>query len=234
MALRIALRQRGVGLIEIMIGLAAGLVLIGALAYFFLGSRQLNRTQDDVSRMQESGRIALEVMGRAIRQAGARANVNAAFPGNALLASDGAGGASDSITVRYDVQDGGEVDCVGNAVASGPVVYVFTVNPDDRTLRCANSPGGGTVVVIDNIANMQITYGLDAARDGVIDSYEPRSGAVPTAAAVRVSVLVRGGTENVAAGKAQTYKYDGANVPATDRYLRQVYTSTFAVRNQAF
>jgi len=34
-----SLRQRGVGLIEVMIGLTAGLVLIGALAYFYLGSR---------------------------------------------------------------------------------------------------------------------------------------------------------------------------------------------------
>ena len=59
-----------------MIALAIGLVLLGALAYFFLGSQQMNRTHDDVSRMQESGRNAMEVLGKAIRQAGYRLDVD--------------------------------------------------------------------------------------------------------------------------------------------------------------
>ena len=223
-----------------MIGLTAGLVLIGALAYFFLGSRQVNRAHEDVSRMQESGRIGLEVMGRAIRQAGARANVNAPFPGTAMMATQGATQGDselpDSITVRYDAQEGGEVDCLGNTIASGTVTYVFAVI--NNTLTCTSDPTHAPtvpprVVVIDNIENMQITYGLDAERDGNIDSYQAASGAVPTAAAVRVSLLVRGPSEFLAAGKAQKYTYNSTSVPASDRYLRQVYTSTFTVRNQA-
>ena len=143
-------RQRGAGLIEVMVGLTAGLMLLGAVAYFVLGSKQVNRTHDNVSRMQESGRTALEVMGRAIRQAGARSNVQLPFAAGALPAlegtergTEGAIGDADSLTVRYDVQDGGEADCLGTAVASGAVTYLFFVDrtSDPPTLKCTNATG---------------------------------------------------------------------------------------------
>jgi len=49
--------QRGAGLFEVIVGMVIGLVLLIALAYFFVGGRQVNRTTEDVSRIQESGRI---------------------------------------------------------------------------------------------------------------------------------------------------------------------------------
>ncbi len=235
--------QRGVGLIEVMIGLTAGLVLIGALAYFFLGARQLNRTSEDVSRMQESGRIAIDVMSKAIRQAGARSvpppGTLVEYPGGALAATEGASGAPDTIVVRYDVQDGGEADCLGNNVASGTVTYVFAVDPVNRTLTCTNATGVGAptpVVVMDNIENMQITYGVDSNivgnSAGAIEAYQSAAGLVPfQVAAVRVSLLVRGPTESSATG-SQTYAYDGASTTVTDRFLRQIYAATITVRNQ--
>jgi type IV pilus assembly protein PilW len=243
-------RQRGVGLVEVMVALTVGLFLLGALSYLFLGSRQLNRTHGDVSRMQESGRIAMEILGRAIRQAGARQDVTAAFAGGAVTALDATevAGTPDTLTVRYDVQDGGEADCLGNTVATGRVTYVFAIDTAAHTLTCTNATGGGApapVVVMDNIENMQITFGIDgidgnSARDGVIDSYRTLTEmATPTppltlsqVAAVRVSLLARGPTAGVATG-TQTYTYNGASVTTTDGFLRQVYNATFTVRNQA-
>ena len=233
--------QRGVGLVEVMVGLTAGLVLIGALAYFLLGARQLDRTHDDVSRLQESGRMALEIMGKAIRQAGARRDVSVAFAGGALAATDGTSGAPDTIIVRYDVQDGGEADCLGNTVTSGPVTYVFAVDQVNRTLTCTNAAGVGApapVVVMDNIEDMQITYGIDSNHNGAIESYQTATGLTSSqVTAVRVSLLARGPTPRVATG-TQKYRYndDGTSTTTTtsnDGYLRQVYTATFTVRNQA-
>ena len=216
-------RQRGFTLVELMIGMTLGLILLIALAYFFLGSRQLNRTHDDVSRMQESGRHALEILGRAIRQAGYRANSEitflAAFPTNPSLA--GMNGTPDSITARYAAQEGGEADCTGANVAAGALVtYAFTVN-GLRELICNN--GAVNMVVADNIENMQITYGIDADRNGVIESYTvvpPATAALfGQVAVVRVNLVVRGPTPNAATGG--------------DGFLRQGYTATFTVRNQA-
>jgi len=227
-------RPRGVGLVELMVGLTAGLVLLGALAYLFLGSRQLSRTHSDVSRMQESGRVALEILGRSIRQAGA-SNANKGFTGDALTATEGASGAPDAVTVRYIAQEGGEVNCLGNTIDAGATVtFVFAVDTAARTLTCTDGTGAAPVVVMDNVENMQITYGVDATRDGTIDSYQSATGLTPgQAAAARISLLVTGPTASVVPTSKQTYSYDSASVTKTDGLLRQVYTSTFTVRNQA-
>jgi type IV pilus assembly protein PilW len=226
-------RQLGVGLVEVMVGLTAGLILVGILAYFLIGGRTVNRAHEDVLAMQQSGRTALEIMGRAIREAGARRNVNVAFAPGALTATEGASGAPDGLVVRYDVQDGGEVDCLGNAVAVGTVTYVFAVDTTNHTLTCTNGTGATPEVIMDNIENMQITYGVDTGGDGSIDAYQSASGLVPTSVtAVRVSLLVRGPNSQIATGN-QTITYGGSTVVNSDRHLRQVYTSTFTVRNQA-
>jgi type IV pilus assembly protein PilW len=226
-------RQRGVGLVEVMIGLTAGLLLIGVLAYFYLGGRQINRTHDDVSRMEASGRTALEIMGRAIRQAGARNVVTLPFTPGALEATEGAGGLPDTLTVRYDVQDGGEADCLGNNVPAGTVTYTFAIDTSNNTLTCTNGSGAAPQVVMDNIEDMQIDFGVDTDANGTIDAYQTATGLVPAqVTAVRVSLLARGPTEQVATG-SQTFTYNGASVVKTDRHLRRVYASTFSVRNQA-
>ena len=222
-------RQRGIGLVELMVAMTIGLVILIALAYFFLGSRQINRTHDDVSRMQENGRYALETLGRAIRQAGYRKDVDSLFTGVPL---NGADGGTDTITVQFDAQDGGEADCAGTNIAEGALVtYAFAVNGTQQ-LTCNN--GTTTVVVADNIENMQMSYGIDSNKDGQIESYQTAAGVTNfgQVAAVQVNLLVRGATPNAATG-SQTYTYNGTSTTATDRFLRQVYTATFTVRNQA-
>lgn len=62
--------QRGLSLIELMISLALGLLVVLAVTYVFAGSRANYRHQDALSAVQESGRIALEVLTRDVRMAG--------------------------------------------------------------------------------------------------------------------------------------------------------------------
>lgn len=63
-------RQAGLSLIELMIAITISFVVIGGLGTVFLGSRQSYRVQDSMSRLQESGRHAMDVLARDIRQAG--------------------------------------------------------------------------------------------------------------------------------------------------------------------
>ena len=220
-------RQRGMGLIEMMVGMTIGLIVLAALGYFFLGSIQANRTHNDISRMQESGRQALEILGMAIRQAGYYpADIKPTFPGTAMT---GTNGTPDSITVQFDAQEGGETNCAGTAVAAGAVVtYAFAVN-GSRQLTCQGQP------VADNIEDMQVVYGIDADKNGIIESYTatPTTTEFPQVAAVRVNLLVRGPSTQAATG-SQTYTFNEAAVTKTDGFLRQVYASTFTVRNQAW
>lgn len=63
-------RQRGLTLVELMIGILLSLLILTAVVYVFAGSRASYRNQESLSAVQESGRIALEVLNRDIRMAG--------------------------------------------------------------------------------------------------------------------------------------------------------------------
>ncbi|MDO8457206.1 MAG: PilW family protein [Burkholderiaceae bacterium] len=280
--------QRGMGLVELMISMVIGLILLGTLTYFYLGSRQISRTHDDLSRMEESGRNAMEIIGKAVRQAGFRLDVkNALTPANtigAIFGTDGGGAAfgatgaatapSGTLTIRHDPAwvahatnpiKGSEANCAGTAIVSNNdvdtttgaipvntivVEYVFSIDAA-RGMLCgtaAANPAAAGGVVVDNIERMQITYGLRDAT-GAVTVYLPAAaaGAVATVpptsvataaqwssvAAVRVSLLVRGPSNGITANNSQTYTYNGETVTSADGFLRQVYTSTFTVRNQA-
>lgn len=62
----------GFSLIELMISLALGLIIVGVIIGVFLGTSQTYRTQDAMSQIQESGRFAIELLSRDIRQIGFR------------------------------------------------------------------------------------------------------------------------------------------------------------------
>lgn len=94
------------------------------------------------------------------------------------------------------------------------------------------SGGDNPAELAGGVENMQILYGVDATGDGVVETYV-KAGAVANwqqVAAVRISLLVVG-DDNIATS-AQQYTYDGAAVTATDRRLRQVFTTTVSVRNR--
>jgi len=63
-------KERGVSLVELMVAMAIGLVLMLVIASLFLASKRTFRMQDDQSRLQETSRAALDVLGYHIRLAG--------------------------------------------------------------------------------------------------------------------------------------------------------------------
>ncbi len=62
--------QTGLSLVELMLSLVLGLVMVGAVLGAYLSTRETFQTQENLARLQESGRFALEMMAREIREAG--------------------------------------------------------------------------------------------------------------------------------------------------------------------
>ena len=60
----------GFSLVELMIAMTLGLVMLGSIGYVYMGSRGAFRTTENLSRIQENARYALESMSRDIRMAG--------------------------------------------------------------------------------------------------------------------------------------------------------------------
>ncbi|WP_166891225.1 PilW family protein [Massilia sp. CCM 8734] len=143
---------RGFGLIEVLVAMTLGLVLLGGVGYLFIGSKQMSVAQSDGVRINESVRNAMDVMGRALRQAGYKLNVDTPLVPGPLNGTDGGGAAqtagSDILIVRHDpawtatsavngLRSGSEVNCEGVTVASN--------NPNDAG---TGAPGANVAQVV--------------------------------------------------------------------------------------
>lgn len=62
--------QQGLTMVELMIAMALGLLLMLGVMNVYLGNRQVYRVTESVNRIQDSARIAAELMTREIREAG--------------------------------------------------------------------------------------------------------------------------------------------------------------------
>lgn len=63
-------RQKGLTLVEMMIALVLGLLLIGGALSVLQSTQQSYRLQENMSRLQENGRLAMEILARDLRMAG--------------------------------------------------------------------------------------------------------------------------------------------------------------------
>ncbi len=80
-------RQTGLTLVELMVAMLLGLIVVGAVVSVLLTSRQSYTTTNGLSQLQDSARIAFELMARDIRQAGSSPCGNTTV--NDMLAGNG-------------------------------------------------------------------------------------------------------------------------------------------------
>jgi len=215
---RQAYGQRGLSLIELMVAIGLGLLLVAGIGTVYLGSRQTYRTQEANARVQETGRFALEVIGRSLRVAGADANITAnvsavtlecvpptCTPVNGTDNSTN-GTATDTLAVQYYAgldqpdSDGDGVresrNCLGNvANADQMVTEDYDLNGTD--LRCTATVGAAaaqTQPLVSDIEDLQIIYGVDnTGGDQSADIYTstPTAAQWPNVVTAKVCVMVR-------------------------------------------
>lgn len=149
--------QQGLTLIELMIAITISLVLLAGVMQIFLGSRQTYRVQDNMARLQENGRFAMDFLGKDIRMAdhwGCMKNssnlVNNLVGGGGLGAvaglagTNGAGAAADSITLTTAVPS--SITVTTQMPTSSAIIDVNT----NATLAV------GDIVIISNCSNGDI------------------------------------------------------------------------------
>ncbi|HYA76308.1 MAG TPA: PilW family protein [Burkholderiaceae bacterium] len=62
--------QRGLTLVEMMVSVAIGLLVVGAVLYVYMGSRGAYRISKSTSRVQEAGRFGMDAIMHDVREAG--------------------------------------------------------------------------------------------------------------------------------------------------------------------
>lgn len=88
--------------------------------------------------------------------------------------------------------------------------------------------------LVDNVQDMQISYGVDTNGDSTADEYLTATavGALwPSVVSTRVNLLVTT-PENNLVDTPQVYKFNGGSVAAADRRLYSSFTDTITLRNR--
>lgn len=223
-------KESGLTMVELMVAMAIGLFLVAVIATLFVGAKQTYRSQDNLSRLQENGRFAMELLGRNIRDAG-YTNISFAppaslyappsatsFSGTAITGTDGA---PDSITVSYDAA----TDCLNAAAPGGRAVNAFSINAS-KQLICLGNGSATSQVLLDDVEDMQILYG-----DG--SKYVAAGTAVmANVTAVRLCVLIRSSEDSLAPQKQTYIDCNGNSVTATDWRVRRAFSATYNLRNR--
>lgn len=240
--------QRGLTLVELMVAMTLGLLILLAVASIYIGSRQTFRMQDDNARLQETGRYALEVLGRSIRQAGFwnmpinPVSTATAFGGTPITGADGAAGAADTVTVQYDGLTG-DRDCEGSGLAVNAVVQdAYRLDAANSELECDGN-ADGTVdpqPLVSDIEDVQILYGIDTNNDQSTDRYmaTPANWAQVVSARVCVQARSANSVNNApqrflnCAGALGTGGAAFTTAAAGDLRLRRTFVATYNLRNR--
>lgn len=242
--------QPGFTLVELLVAMTLGLLVLLAIGSIYIGSRATFRLQDDNARLQETGRYALEVMGRGIRQAGFwnmpinPVDTATGFGGTPIAGVNAASPASDTITVQYDGLTG-DRDCEGTVLAANMLVtetYRLTGNNlvcDGVDVDTAFQP------LVADIEDMQILYGLMNTPTDPLQSAVQYTAALTAAdqgrvVSARVCVQARS-ANNVNSAPQRFLNCNGAlgtggaafTTPAAgDFRLRRTFVATFNLRNR--
>ena len=201
--------QSGLTIVELLIAVFIGLVIVTGVIQVFISSKQTYRVQDNLSRLQENGRFALEVLGNTVRIAGFKGNLstspelifttatyftNSTFAEDQVITgTDAATGTPDTLVVRYMGDTSTTLlDCSGGAVAPG-IVVVSRLFLNGNSLTCLSTTNATPLALVDDVLDMQVTYGmttdLNALHDVRADCYLDASTVITTPATNCVSGL---------------------------------------------
>lgn len=228
-------QQGGFTIVEIMLAITLSMILIAGVIQIYLSSKESFRVQNELARLQENQRIALEFLQRDIRLAGFVAPPAriTAIPGPLITVNDGGANNSDTITVEYQSL----TDCLGAPTPNGFAANTYSVNPVTLQLMCQGNGGGAPQPIADGIENMQILLGdnttIETNPDRIqyADRYvNPTTPNVRTVS-VRIALLVRTQGPIRTQAIAQNITLLDTNIVLNDRLRRQVITTTIPLQN---
>lgn len=168
-------RQRGISLTELMIALALGSLLTVATVSLFSGTRNTHRTVEALSRAQENGRFAIDLLVSEIRQAGFDAGCSTA-PNNLLNEQDE--------TYRpelYDFsnpvrgwRDAGE-NSLTRYIAGNDTVLIVHAAPASGATASGNTPANANTIQLSGSSAVKQGQVLMVADSEGCDIFQNRS-----------------------------------------------------------
>lgn len=167
-------KQRGLGLIEVLVGLAIALFLLSGLAAIFVAMLQSSQTRSALSDLQQRQLLSATILSKTIQQSGYYPDPVAQTAAQALPASGGytvAGqglvGADATVSSRFvaPANDNAQsvINCQGGSNTTGAAVTysnAFSVDATNDELECALD-GAAAQPIVDGVTSMHLLYGVD-------------------------------------------------------------------------
>lgn len=235
--------RRGISPVEMMIALVLSLSLVAGMGQLMGSTGRAGRGESAQTQAQETGRLAVEMLGRELRKAGYRTDrqqsLDQLFPAAAPFAAGAVvSGDNQSVTLRF--LGSGDVwmrSCLGASVANAAMaVQTLSVVAGELRCRARNLVTGvdSTLPLLSNVEAMDISYGLDADGDGFADSYALAATVSDWTRVASINIQLRtvASEANVLAEPQPYVDVDGQLVTPTDRRLRRNFSVVIALRNR--
>lgn len=138
-------RQQGLTLVELMVAITLGLIVTAGIMQVFVSSRNTYRVEESLSRLQESGRLALEFLTNDLRMAGYWGCQSYAANMNDLLNTSGTG------YIDY------KINLTGTEGGSNP--DAITVRGADGSTALPLLPNNGAIYDVSRAAALKVAPG---------------------------------------------------------------------------
>jgi prepilin-type N-terminal cleavage/methylation domain-containing protein len=209
-------RQTGLTLIELLVALTISSIIIAAAYRTFTSQHKIYEVQSDVMEMQQSVRVAMDILARDVRMAGFNSTVPLSNPIAINPVEEGIQGGTDSIAVQYQY----------NGVERAITYFVDDDANEPHLIRRVAEGGNelSAVPLSNNIRDLQFSYGLDVDSDGIVDQWEENPvGREDEIIAARIEVQVR----------SETPDPEYINPVTGDHYRTRQLQSMVRIRNFA-
>lgn len=219
-------RQRGLSLVELMIGMVLGMIVISGVYSMFTSSSRSSRFTDGLQMMQENGRYGVSVLQKGLRLAGYS-------PGTRIEPLDIAAGDATTLVVQMRQA----YDCNGQDTApmGGLAINTYQLDNAAGQITCTgNSAAAAAMPVVEGVDGLRVLYGIDSDDDDVPEQYIAYDAGINPfqVSSVRFAVLVNSGQPIRSHDHDETYVLLDQEIAINDRMARNVFSSTIKLRNR--
>lgn len=180
-------KQRGAGLVELMVSIAIGLILILGVSTVFFSVNKTFKDRQGLATLQGSQRMAMSFISAGIHNAGYYPNPLAVSPIAAAVVLVGTeNGTTDTLAVRFVAPAVSSASayqgCSGSTNLTANHVYSDTFGVSGGNLICTEKDitANTTAPVINLIAGvtgLDLLYGVDTTGAGSVTSYKTATAA---------------------------------------------------------
>ncbi len=212
-------KQRGYSVVELLVASVIGLIVLSGAVTVFTGNKSSQELSSGMARIQESGRVALDILSNDIRLAGFQGCTDGTIPPNVIAS------AGPTITLPNGALWGGEINSgtwspalhpdlsniSSQARANSDVVYVQHASGRTTILASSMTTSNGPISVELNPDQLDANDLIIISDCSNADIFRATSVSEPTAGSSAVSIAFAAGAANTSSTLSTNYQVSASD-----------------------